>query len=189
LAKKAVGKAMAKEGKQMQSAIRSHVKSRMSVLRQGFLQNFRIALREKGNDLPYLKIFSKGRWPGVHEYGATIGGKMLIPINGRVGRKRFKAYVDELMRSGNAFFVRKGGKVILMAENIKENAKPLAGFKRRYRKAEGIKRLKRGTEIPIAILVSRVTLQKRLDVAGVVEGRLPNLKAAIQREIAVLANR
>jgi hypothetical protein len=93
------------------------------------------------------------------------------------------------MRSGTAFFVRKGGKVILRAENIKENAKPLAGFKRRYRKVEGIKRLKRGTEIPIAILVSRVTLQKRLDVAGVVEGRLPNLKAAIQREIAVLANR
>lgn len=181
--KKAVGKAMATERKQMQAAIQAHVKSRMSVLRKGFLNNFRVALKNKGNDLPSLKVYSKGRWPGVHNYGITIGGKMLIPINGRVGRKQFKGYVEALMRSGNAYFIKKGGKTILMAENIKENDKPLAGFKRRHRKAEGIKRLKRGADIPIAILVSRVTLPKRLDVEGVVRGRLPNLKEAIGREI------
>ena len=55
------------------------------------------------------------------------------------------------MRSGNAYFIKRGGRTILMAENIKENDRPLAGFKRRHRKAEGIKRLKRGADIPIAI--------------------------------------
>src|ERR1035437_3767309 len=182
--KKALGKAMATEGKQMQSAIRSHVASRLSVLRQGFLNNFRVAVKEYGNALPYLKVYSKGRWSGVHNFGITINGKMLIPINGRVGRKQFKAYVEELMRGGNAYFIKKNGKTILMAENIKEHDLPLAGFKRRHRKAEGIKRLKRGADIPIAVLVSQVTVPKRLDVEGVVQSRMSMLRAAIEKEIA-----
>jgi hypothetical protein len=184
--KKAVGKAMSKESKPMRAAIRAHVSSRMSVLRKGFLNNFRVAVIEKGNALASMRIYSKGRWTGVHNFGVTIGRKMLIPINARVGRKQFKAYVEELMRGGNAYFIKKGGKTILMAENIKEHDRPLAKFKRGYRKAEGIKRLKRGADIPIAVLVTRVTLPKRLDVEGVVESRIPMLRAAIENEIAAV---
>ena len=56
------------------------------------------------------------------------------------------------------------GNIVLMAENIKEHDRPLSGFKRRYRKAEGIKRLKRGADVLIAVLVPRVQLKKRLNV-------------------------
>ena len=184
--KKAVGKAMSKEGKQMRSAVRAHVSSRMNVVRKGFLNNFQVAVREKGNDLASMRIYSKGRWAGVHEFGITIGGKMLIPINARVGRKQFKAMVEELIRGGNAYFIKRNGKTILMAENIREHDRPLAKFKRGYRKSEGIKRLKRGADIPIAVLVTRVTLPKRLDVEGVVESRIPMLRAAIEKEIAAV---
>jgi hypothetical protein len=186
--KKAVGKAMAKERRKMQDAIRTHVASKMTVLRKGFLNNFRVSLQGKGPDLPSLRIYSKGKWTAAHNYGVTIGGKMLIPIGGRVGRKQFKSYVEELMRGGNAYFIRRGSKVILMAENIREHDRPLAKFKRRHRKAEGIKRLKRGADIPIAILVTRVTIPKRLDVEGVVQRRLPMLRAAIEKELAALMN-
>jgi len=65
----------------------------------------------------------------------------------------------------------------------KEQDKTLAGFKRCYRKAEGIKRLKRGTDIQIAALVLRVTLLKRLDVDGVVRQRLPALQDAIVQHL------
>lgn len=184
--KKAVGKTMARESKPMRSAIRAHVSSRMSVLRKGFLNNFRVAVFDKGSALASMRIYSKGRWTGVHNFGITIGGKMLIPINARVGRKQFKSYVEELMRGGNAYFIKKGGKTILIAENTKEHDRPLAKFKRGYRKAEGIKRLKRGADIPIAVLVTRVTLPKRLDVEGVVRGRLPGLVAATEREITAM---
>ena len=58
---------------------------------------------------------------------------MLIPLHGRVGRKRFKAQIAELMRGGNAYFIKNAkGNIVLMAENIKEHDRPLAGFKRRY---------------------------------------------------------
>ena len=107
-----------------------------------------------------------------------------MPLHGRVGRKRFKAQVAELMRGGNAYFIKNAkGNIVLMAENIKEHDRPLAGFKRRYRKAEGIKRLKRGADIPIAVLVPKVVLKKRLDVERLVAGRIPRLSAAIEKQI------
>jgi hypothetical protein len=185
---RAAGRALQAESKALKSAVRSHVASQLKVVKKSFLGGFSTRILDQdANRLPGMVIRSRIPWVGMHEYGGTITGKMLIPLNGRVGRKRFKAYVDELMRSGNAYFIKKNGKVILMAENIKENDKPLAGFKRRYRKAEGITRLKRGADIPIAVLVPKVTLQKRLDVFGVVRGRLPSIVASIEREISSMA--
>lgn len=88
------------------------------------------------------------------------------------------------LRGGNAYFVKNAkGNIVLMAENLKEHDRPLAGFKRRYRKAEGIKRLKRGADIPIAVLVPRVVLKKRLDVERLVAACIPRLSVAIEQQI------
>ena len=93
----------------------------------------------------------------------------------------------ELMRGGNAYFIKNAKRnIVLMAENLKEYDRPLAGFKRRYRKAEGIKRLKRGADISIAVLVPKVVLKKRLDVERMAAGRIPRLSAAIARQIGAL---
>lgn len=73
-----------------------------------------------------------------------------------------------------------------MAENLKEHDRPLSGFKRRYRKAEGIKKLKRGADIPIAVLVPRVVLKKRLNVERLVAGRIPRLAAAMEKSLSAL---
>jgi len=73
-----------------------------------------------------------------------------------------------------------------MAENIKEHDRPLSGFKRRYRKAEGIKKLKRGADIPIAVLVPRVVLKKRLNIERLVAGRIPRLAAAVEKSLSAL---
>ena len=68
------------------------------------------------------------------------------------------------MRGGNAYFIKNAkGNIVLMAENIKGTRPATVGFKRRYRKAEGIKRLARGADVPIAVLVPRVQLKKRLE--------------------------
>jgi hypothetical protein len=123
----------------------------------------------------------------MHERGGRIGGRMLIPLHGRVGRKRFKLQVDALMRGGNAYFVKNAkGHVVLMAENIAEHDRPLAGFKRRYRQGAGIKRLKRGADIPIAVLVPKVVIKKRLDIERLVVGRIPRLAVAIETQIGRL---
>ena len=71
-----------------------------------------------------------------------------------------------------------------MAENLRENASSLARFKRAERKRTGTKSVKRGQEIPIAVLVPNVTLKRRFDLAGVVRGQLPVLARAIETQLS-----
>ncbi len=183
--KKAVAKAMAKEAIAIKTDMRAQVASQLTVVKKNFLKGFSAYVidRDKAR-LPALYVGSRIPWVGMHEKGGTISAKMLIPLHGRVGRKRFKAQIAELMRGGNAYFIKNAkGNVVLLAENIKEHDRPLAGFKRRYRKAEGIKRLKRGADIPIAVLVPRVMLKKRLDIERLVVRRIPRLAASIEQQI------
>lgn len=185
---KAVERAIRAEAAEIKDDVRGHVAGQMSVVRRSFLKGFTAKVLAKDpNRLPALYVGSRIPWSGMHETGGQIGGRMLIPLHGRVGRKRFKAQVAELMRGGNAYFIKNAkGNIVLMAENIKEHDRPLSGFKRRYRKAEGVKRLKRGADIPIAVLVPKVVLKKRLNVERLVAGRIPRLSAAVEREISVI---
>ncbi|MFZ5657052.1 MAG: DUF6441 family protein, partial [Pseudomonadota bacterium] len=77
----------------------------------------------------------------------------------------------------------KDGRVLLMAENIRENTAQLNRFKRAERERSGVKRLQRGQEIPIAVLVRRVDLKRRFDLAAGVQRALPTLARAIEREL------
>ena len=185
---KAVERAIRTEATEIKDDVRGHVAGQMSVVRKSFLKGFTAKVLAKDpNRLPALYVGSRIPWSGMHESGGQIGGRMLIPLHGRVGRKRFKAQVAELMRGGNAYFIKNAkGNIVLMAENIKEHDRPLSGFKRRYRKAEGVKRLKRGADIPIAVLVPKVVLKKRLNVERLVAGRIPRLSAAVEREISTV---
>jgi len=181
----AVKRAITSEAAEIREDVRRHVGSQMTVVRRFFLKGFTAkVLARDPNRLPALYVGSRIPWAGLHEFGGTITGRLLIPLHGRVGRKRFKAQIAELMRGGNAYFVKgRRGNLVLMAENLREHDRPLAGFKRRYRQAAGIKRLQRGADIPIAVLVPRVVLKKRLDIARLVAGRLPRLAAAIETQM------
>ncbi len=185
---KAVERAIRTEATEIKDDVRGHVAGQMAVVRKSFLKGFTAKVLAKDpNRLPALYVGSRIPWSAMHETGGQIAGRMLIPLHGRVGRKRFKAQVAELMRGGNAYFIKNAkGNIVLMAENIKEHDRPLSGFKRRYRKAEGVKRLKRGADIPIAVLVPKVVLKKRLNVERLVAGRIPRLSAAVEREISVV---
>ncbi len=182
---KAVERAMRTEAAEIKDDVRAHVAGQMSVVRKSFLKGFTAKVLAKDpNRLPALYVGSRIPWSAMHETGGQIAGRMLIPLHGRVGRKRFKAQVAELMRGGNAYFIKNAkGNIVLMAENIKEHDRPLSGFKRRYRKAEGVKRLKRGADIPIAVLVPKVVLKKRLNVERLVAGRIPRLSAAVEQSL------
>ena len=73
-----------------------------------------------------------------------------------------------------------------MAENQREYDRTLAPYKRRHRRATGGGRLKRGADVPIAVLVPRVTIKKRLDVYAVIARQVPAMSAAIERELGRL---
>jgi len=182
----ALKRGMQSGGREVRDAARTQMRGAFNVKRNSFVSSMQAKVLDKKTDrLPALLVGSKIAWLGLHEKGGTVSGNLLIPLlPGRIGPKRFKAVVDGLLRSGNAFFVEKNGKVILMAENIRENASQLTRFKRAERARTGTKQIKRGQEIPIAVLVKSVSLKRRLDLTGAVQRSLPRLASAIQKELA-----
>ena len=181
----AVAKGMQSGGREVRDAARAEMRSAFTVKRNSFVSSMGVKVFDKKPDqLPALLVGSKIPWLGLHQTGGSVSGNLLIPLlPGRVGPKRFRQIVDSLMRSGNAWFIKKNGRVLLMAENIKENASQLTRFKRAERARTGAKQIKRGQEIPIAVLVKRVDLKRRLNLAGGVQRALPALAQAIQKEL------
>ncbi|MBK9002286.1 MAG: hypothetical protein IPM41_00010 [Sphingomonadales bacterium] len=182
---KAVGLGMRDSSRSLTDALRTRMQSDLAIRKPAFLRSMRAKVLDRDpTRLPALLVGSRVSWLGVHVRGATLTGKMLIPLTEsgrRMGRKAFARVIDTLMRSGNAWFIRKDGKVILMAENIKENASALTRFKRAERQRTGAKSIKRGQEIPIAVLVPRVTLKRRFDFDGTVRRAMPQLAQSINR--------
>lgn len=184
----AVARAMRDTGKEMAERARSEMRAGFKVAKPKFLRSMHAKVfNRKAEEFPALYIGSKVPWLGIHEQGGTIRGRMLVPLlpqHRRIGRKAFARVIDALMRSGNAFFIEENGRQILMAENIAENAQPLARFRRAERERTGARRVRRGQEIPIAVLVRRVSLRKRFDLARSVRGDLPRLTAAIRKAMS-----
>ncbi len=188
----AVSKGLRAAVPEVQAQVRGHVASRLNIKRSAFLKSFKASVYDRDpSRLPALLIRSGIPWAGIHESGGVVSPSkatgLLIPLHGRIGKKKFKAMVAELMRGGNAFFVKnKRGQVILMAENIKEHDRVISGSKRRFKKATGVGRLKRGSNVPIAVLVPRVKLRSRLDVKAATLSALPRVVTAIQQQLSLL---
>jgi hypothetical protein len=170
--------------------MRDQASQSMTIARRSFLNVFSTRLYDQQPQrLPsMLAGVLRATWVGVHESGGTVssrGGGLLIPMNlaTRIGPKRFRAVIRTLLDQGNAFFKNVNGKVILFAENISESSAALAPFKRGYRKAEGLKRLKRGQEIPIAVLVPAVQLRPRLRIAQTVIAAVPEVARLIETRL------
>jgi len=184
---KAVAAGMQSGGKPVTDAVRSRMNAEFTVRKPAFVKSLRAKVYDRDPDrLPALLIGSRIPWLGIHVRGGTLSGRMLIPLlpeHQRIGRKAFRRVIDGLLRTGNAYFIQKGGKVILMAEVIKENQSELRRFKRAERSRTGAKSIKRGTEIPIAVLVPNVTLKRRFDLEGAVRGQLSVLARAIEKQL------
>lgn len=185
--RKAVAAGMREGGKSVADGVRSKMQVGFKVKKSAFVNSLRAKVYDRNPEkLPAVLIGSKISWLGIHVRGGTISGRMLIPLTEegrRIGRRAFKRVIDALVRSGNAYFIRKNGRVILMAENLRENAQPLARFKRAERKRTGAKSVKRGQEIPIAVLVPDVTLKRRFDLEGTVRAQLPVLARSIEVQL------
>ena len=184
---KAVAVGMRDGGKVVADEVRRKMKTDFTVKKAAFVNSLRAKVYDRNPDkLPAVLIGSKIPWLGIHMRGGTISGRMLIPLTEegrRIGRRAFKRVIDTLIRSGNAYFIRKNGQAILMAENIKENASVLTRFKRAERSRTGAKSIKRGTEIPIAVLVPGVSMKRRFDLEGTVRGQMPVLARAIEKQL------
>ena len=185
--RRGVVRAMREEGPRVSAAVNSQVRQGFKTQSRGFANQFKARIYDSKPDrLPMMLVRSRVPWMGLYTRGGTIRGPLLIPLNQakRIRTDHFRRIVQQLTASGNAFFKNVNGKVILFAENIKENTWATSRFRRPLRKGLGGGRIKRGAEIPIAILVPRVEVKKRLDLPRAVRSRLPGLARLIEQRIA-----
>lgn len=141
----------------------------------------------KPAELPALKIGSRVPWLGVHETGGSIRGPLLVPIV-RMGPKAFRLLLEELKAKGDGYWVKgRSGLPVLMAENLREYGRTLRRFQsaeRKVQRAEGGKgRLQRGQDIPIATLLPRTQLRKRLRFEQTVRARIPSLIRQFEKAV------
>lgn len=180
-----VAKAMHQFRPQVVAAVRANAETSLNIKRKAFVRTFsgKVFDRKK-NVLPVMYIYNRVPWVGLFERGGTVRGPLLIPLlPTRIGRKKFEAIVNRLLASNNAFFKKVNGKVILFAENLAENGRELGRFRRAEKVSRGVKRLKRGDEIPIAVLVPQVRITRRLRMVETVRRKVPTLAKLIERNL------
>jgi hypothetical protein len=179
---------MKEGGTKIRDELRANMRSAFRIRRSAFVNvmNYRV-YAERAERLPAMLVGAiKAPWLESHEIGATVRGRgrgLLIPLFGRIGRKRFRAMVTRLIKQGNAFFKEVNGRVILFAENLKESGADLARFKRGVRRGIGGGRIKRSAEIPIAVLVPNVKLRPRLKIQATVRRAIPRVLQAIENSM------
>lgn len=186
--RRTVARVMQEESGELVEAVRDAMRSGFTVRQAKFLRAMGSVLYAGRDDrFPALYIRAHIPWLRIHASGGKISKKLLIPIldeHRRIGPKAFRRVITGLIDTGNAFFIKKDGKIILMAENIAENDRELARFKRAEKKRSGQKNIERGAAVPVAVLVNSVTLRARFDAESAVRGRLPHLARAIEAGLA-----
>ena len=103
--------------------------------------------------------------------------RMLIPLHGRVGRKRFKAQIAELMRGGNAYFIKNAE-----GEHRPDGREHQRNTTGHWRASSAATARPRASSVearrghPIAVLVPGAALKRPMSSAWS-PGRIPRLSA------------
>lgn len=184
----AVKRGMQLGGRQLADRVQANVAATLKIKRRGFLKSFRPKVFDnKPGRLPALLVGSKVPWSGVHEKGAVINGKMMIPFTqtmGHPGPIAWHNFLSRLFASRQAVLRNVHGREILFARVAGIRAAIAAGAGGRAGRVRLKAGRKAGTDlVPVAIYTRQVTLKKRIDVRATVQANIGQLAAAIQTEL------
>lgn len=183
----ATARVMREQGRPMAKAANDQARSAMNIKRKNFPNIKAKVYASRPDRAPMLRIYSGIPWLGMHSRNGTISAegrqRMLIPLV-RIGFLAFKNVISTILRTGAGFWKEVNGKVFLFAEYQPEYGQPLNRFRRleRARRGNSAPTRWRGADIPIAMLVTRVNVKKRIDIERAVRPLVPNLASAIEQE-------
>ena len=180
---KAVKKGMEQSVAELKQEIRNDAAKHLKIKKKSFLGTLTGKVYSSKKDaMPDLHMFAKSEIMQAHEDGANIKGPLLIPLleGKRIGTKRFKKIIQNLIDNGNAYFLKRNGYTVVMAENIKENSRDLSKFRKAERTRTGANSIKKGTEIPIAIIVNSVKLKKRVNLVNITQKNIGKITKNIE---------
>ena len=158
---------------EVKTRMKSKANSAFNVKKKTFLNLFTAKFyNSKPEKLPSAIFYNKAKYFDVFIKGDTVNKKTLIPFvdaNSKMRGKKFKQTVQTLFSFNLCFFKKTGSSVILYATVTKESSSLLTPFKKNYRMKNGVKTIKNGTTIPIAVLVDKVKYKKQYDIKRIVD--------------------
>lgn len=170
---------MQRGGSRIAAEARAHVQTKLKGKRAAQSIRHRVWDRDRSR-LPGLQVSSKIPWLGVHERGRTLSGHMLIPFGSgaRMKRSDWKKFIERLFAEGRGFYLksRRSGARVLMARPAGKGdglTRFRSGLRKRIRAQGGTGRISRTRPIPVALLVTRVTIKRRLNIEQIVKRGLP----------------
>ena len=189
---KRVKRAMFEMKPVIEKTIGAEINKSLNVKKANFAKAFKGYVNYSNESKPpVMVVASKIPWLSGHITGLNIGPKrskgLLIPINTkalksgstRIGYRAWQKKIQTLAAQGNLHFVKRGNKVLVLAE--------LAGAGNalnRHNKRTSADRYskRRSLEIPIAVMVPSVTIKRRLNVEALAKGPLARLmRAAVDK--------
>lgn len=182
--------------KPVKQTLGGQIKRNLNVRRESFALAWGAFVYARDKDRAPLTIY-RHKFPALdtHVKGASIGAKggaLLIPINLKPGRriseKSLRNKIRQLRRQGNAFTLQRGGKILLMAETIPESRAILQPWNVRIG-AQRFSKRNRTPEIPIAVLIPRVQLRKRLTFEPTRGPLKQLLRGAVVRQLNALRSK
>lgn len=184
----AVAGGMTVAGKTIADKANADARRVLNIKRKAFPNFFRRVYQQRTDILPQMLIASRVLWFGIHERGGTIQGPLLVPLleeGQRIGPKAFRLLLKQLDSQGNLWTDRVGGRTILFTEKLgkEEQAKGARKFVRAERIRSGKKSVRRGASVPIALVVPRAKMRKRLQFERIVRSNTNVIAKEVQKRL------
>lgn len=184
----AVGGGMNAAGKVIADKANADARRVLTIAKKTFPNFFRRVYQQRKDILPQMLVASRVLWIGIHERGGTIQGPLLVPLleeGKRIGPKAFRLLLKQLDSQGNLWADRVDGRTILFTEKIggKEQVRGTRRFERAERQRTGAKTIKRGAAVPIAIVIPRARMRKRLQFERIVRSNTGLIVREIQQRL------
>lgn len=170
-------------GARITEKVRAKVRSSLRVKSVGFIKSFKHKVFAKSLDkFPVMTIGSKVYFTGIFERGGVIQGSkyLWIPLPGfpRLSRKKIAS-----LASSKTTFIKPnaGGYTVFQKVIGGGGGRAIVGGTKTFKGG----RFKSGSAIPIAVLVPRATIKKRLGLESTVRANIGALVSAIEQELRI----
>lgn len=138
---------------------------------------------KKQDKLPTTLFYTRTPYWNLFETGGNIKPKnakgLIVPfeVNGgspikkTKGKSTFKALLKFLKDNKKSFWKKVNGNLILFAIVDKESSRKISKYKKDFRARKGLKKVKAGSIIPIAVLKSKIYIRKRFNYTNLVKNK------------------
>lgn len=153
---------------------------------------------KKTGKLPTVLFYTRSSYWNIFSTGGNLKPKnakgLIVPLDvggarlyqRRNGKKAFLKLLKTLRDSKKSFWKKVNGNLILFAITDTTTNRTLGKYRKNYKTRNGVKRIKKGSVIPIAILKSKVYIRQRFKYNELVKNKyIPTFLSQFNRNLSL----